>query len=66
MTLPPKTSTAPSLVNLKAVFLCTQAVLPAMRSRHSGRIINVSLIGAHIGAGSVSVAYGAERRVSKA
>jgi 3-oxoacyl-[acyl-carrier protein] reductase len=48
-------------VNLKSVFLCTQAVLPGMRTRRWGRIVNVSSIGARIGAGSVSVAYGAAK-----
>ena len=48
-------------VNLKSVFLCTQAVLPRMRARRWGRIINLSSIGARIGAGSVSVAYGASK-----
>lgn len=48
-------------VNLKSVFLCTQAVLPGMRTRHWGRIVNISSIGARIGAGSVSVAYGASK-----
>lgn len=48
-------------VNLKSAFLCTQAVLPAMRKRGWGRIINVSSIGARIGAGSISVAYGASK-----
>jgi 3-oxoacyl-[acyl-carrier protein] reductase len=48
-------------VNLKSVFLCTQAVLPHMRARHWGRIINLSSIGARIGAGSISVAYGAAK-----
>ena len=48
-------------VNLKSVFLCTQAVLPHMRARHWGRIVNLSSIGARIGAGSVSVAYGASK-----
>jgi 3-oxoacyl-[acyl-carrier protein] reductase len=47
--------------NLKSAFLCTQAVLPGMRARRWGRIINVSSIGARIGAGSVSVAYGASK-----
>ena len=48
-------------VNLKSVFLCTQAVLPGMRARHWGRIVNISSIGARIGSGSVSVAYGASK-----
>jgi len=48
-------------VNLKSVFLCTQAVLQGMRTRHWGRIVNISSIGARIGAGSASVAYGAAK-----
>ena len=48
-------------VNLKSAFLCIQAVLPGMRARRWGRIVNVSSIGARIGAGSVSVAYGASK-----
>jgi 3-oxoacyl-[acyl-carrier protein] reductase len=48
-------------VNLKSVFLCTQAVLPGMRARRWGRIVNVSSIGTRIGAGSVSIAYGASK-----
>jgi 3-oxoacyl-[acyl-carrier protein] reductase len=48
-------------VNLKSAFLCTQAVLPGMRARRWGRIVNVSSIGARIGAGSVSVAYAAAK-----
>ena len=48
-------------VNLKSAFLCTQAVLPGMRARRWGRIVNMSSIGARVGAGSVSVAYGASK-----
>ena len=48
-------------VNLKSAFLCTQAVLPGMRARRWGRIINISSIGARLGAGSVSIAYGAAK-----
>jgi 3-oxoacyl-[acyl-carrier protein] reductase len=44
-------------VNLKSAFLCTQAVLPHMRSSRWGRIVNISSIGARIGSVSVSVAY---------
>jgi 3-oxoacyl-[acyl-carrier protein] reductase len=47
--------------NLKSAFLCTQAVVPGMRARHWGRIVNVSSIGARIGAHSVSIAYGAAK-----
>jgi 3-oxoacyl-[acyl-carrier protein] reductase len=48
-------------VNLKSAFLCTQAVLPGMRARRWGRIVNISSIGARIGAGSVSIAYAAAK-----
>jgi 3-oxoacyl-[acyl-carrier protein] reductase len=47
--------------NLKSAFLCTQAVLEGMRARRWGRIVNISSIGARLGAGSVSVAYGASK-----
>lgn len=36
-------------VNLKSVFLCTRAVLPAMRQKRYGRIINISSQLAHKG-----------------
>lgn len=48
-------------VNLKSAFLCTQAVLPGMRARRWGRIINISSIGARIGSGGVSIAYAAAK-----
>lgn len=48
-------------VNLKSAFLCTQAALPSMRARRWGRIVNLSSIGARVGSGSVSVAYGAAK-----
>ena len=44
------------LVNLKSVFLCTQAVLPSMRARKWGRIVNISS-GAARGAGSIGPHY---------
>lgn len=36
-------------IDLKSVFLVTQAVLPGMRSRSWGRIINISSVAAYIG-----------------
>src|SRR5579883_283744 len=47
-------------VNLKSAFLCTQAVLPGMRARRWGRIVNISSIAAR-GAGGVSVVYNASK-----
>jgi 3-oxoacyl-[acyl-carrier protein] reductase len=47
-------------VNMKSVFLCTQAVLPMMRTRKWGRIVNISS-GAARGAGSVGPHYNASK-----
>lgn len=47
-------------VNLKSVFLCTQAVLPGMRERRWGRIVNISS-GAARGAGGVGPHYNASK-----
>src|SRR5258707_9022008 len=47
-------------VNLKSAFLCTQAVLPAMRTRKWGRIVNISS-GAARGAGAIGVHYNASK-----
>ena len=47
-------------VNLKSAFLCTQAVLPAMRARKWGRIVNISS-GAARGAGSIGPHYNASK-----
>ena len=47
-------------VNLKSAFLCTQAVLPAMRSKKWGRIVNISS-GAARGAGAIGVHYNASK-----
>jgi 3-oxoacyl-[acyl-carrier protein] reductase len=44
-------------VNLKSVYLCSQAVLPIMKRQGSGRIINVTSIAARNGGGPGSVAY---------
>ncbi|MBP2428365.1 3-oxoacyl-[acyl-carrier protein] reductase [Bradyrhizobium japonicum] len=47
-------------VNLKSAFLCTQAVLPMMRTRKWGRIVNISS-GAARGAGSIGPHYNASK-----
>ena len=47
-------------VNLKSAFLCTQAVLPGMRARKWGRIVNISS-GAARGAGALGVHYNASK-----
>jgi 3-oxoacyl-[acyl-carrier protein] reductase len=47
-------------INLKSVFLCTQAVLPMMRARRWGRIVNISS-GAARGAGSIGPHYNASK-----
>jgi 3-oxoacyl-[acyl-carrier protein] reductase len=47
-------------VNLKSAFLCIQAVLPGMRARQWGRIVNISS-GAARGAGGVGVHYNASK-----
>src|SRR5260370_26378072 len=46
--------------NLKSAFLCTQAVVPAMRARKWGRIVNISS-GAARGAGAIGVHYNASK-----
>src|SRR5712672_2492792 len=47
-------------VNLKSVFLCTQAVLPDMRAKQWGRIVNISS-GAARGAGASGPHYNASK-----
>jgi 3-oxoacyl-[acyl-carrier protein] reductase len=47
-------------VNLKSAFLCTQAVLPTMRAKKWGRIVNISS-GAARGAGAIGVHYNASK-----
>jgi 3-oxoacyl-[acyl-carrier protein] reductase len=48
------------MVNLKSAFLCTQAVLPAMRARKWGRIVNITS-GAARGAGAIGPHYNASK-----
>ena len=47
-------------VNLKSAFLCTQAVIPSMRARKWGRIVNISS-GAARGPGAVGLHYNASK-----
>jgi 3-oxoacyl-[acyl-carrier protein] reductase len=47
-------------VNLKSVFLVTQAVLPGMRARRWGRIVNLSSVAAQVG-GVVGPHYAASK-----
>lgn len=44
-------------VNLKSVFLCSQAVLPLMKRQNKGKIINMSSIAARNGGSPSSFAY---------
>jgi 3-oxoacyl-[acyl-carrier protein] reductase len=47
-------------VNLKSAFLCTQAVVPAMRAKKWGRIVNISS-GAARGGGAIGIHYNASK-----
>lgn len=47
-------------VNLKSVYLCTRAALPAMRQRNWGRIVNISS-GAARGGGAIGPHYNASK-----
>jgi 3-oxoacyl-[acyl-carrier protein] reductase len=47
-------------VNLKSVFLCTHAVIPGMRERGWGRIVNISS-GAARGGGAIGLHYNASK-----
>jgi len=47
-------------VNLKSAFLCTQAVVPSMRERGWGRIVNISS-GAARGGGVIGLHYNASK-----
>ena len=48
-------------VNLKSVFLCTQAVIPEMKKRNKGRIINITSLAAKIGGVNAAACYGAAK-----
>ncbi len=48
-------------VNLKSVFLCSQIVLPYMKERRGGRIINISSLAAKVGGRGGSLPYAAAK-----
>ena len=48
-------------VNLRSVFLCSQAVLPMMKRQGAGRIVNMTSVAARNGGGPGSVAYAAAK-----
>jgi NAD(P)-dependent dehydrogenase (short-subunit alcohol dehydrogenase family) len=48
-------------VNVKSVFLCSQAVIPQMKEQRSGRIINISSLAARIGGRGGSLPYAAAK-----
>lgn len=48
-------------INLKGVFLCSQAVVPAMRRQASGKIINIASSAGQMGGIAVGVHYSASK-----
>jgi 3-oxoacyl-[acyl-carrier protein] reductase len=48
-------------VNLRSVFLCTQAAIPLMKQRGWGRIVNISSIGAAAGGSPGTLPYAAAK-----
>ena len=48
-------------VNLKSVYLCSQAVLPLMQRQGGGRIVNMTSIAARNGGSPSSIAYSAAK-----
>ncbi len=45
-------------VNLKSVFLCCRAAIPAMQKNGSGAIVNISSVAGHTGGGGGTLPYG--------
>ena len=48
-------------VNVKSVFLCSQAVIPYLKQQRSGRIINISSLAAQLGGRGGSLPYAAAK-----
>ncbi len=48
-------------VNLKSVFLCSQAAIPQLKEQRSGRIINISSLAAQLGGRGGSLPYAAAK-----
>lgn len=48
-------------VNLRSVFLCTQAALPLLRRRGGGAIVNITSIGARLGGTPLTLPYAAAK-----
>lgn len=48
-------------INLKGAFLCCQAVIPGMRSQHSGKIINIASSAGQMGGIAVGLHYSASK-----
>ena len=48
-------------INLKGTFLCCQAVLPSMKQRKSGTIVNISSVSAKIGGINSAASYAASK-----
>ena len=45
-------------VNLKSVFLCCRAAIPALRKHDGGAIVNISSVAGHTGGGGGTLPYG--------
>jgi 3-oxoacyl-[acyl-carrier protein] reductase len=48
-------------INLKGAFLCSQAVVPAMRGQHAGKIINIASSAGQMGGIAVGLHYSASK-----